>query len=50
VDAVIDATLSDKKVRAGSVRWVLLEGIGNAITHDGVPDEVVRGAVEAVLR
>jgi shikimate kinase / 3-dehydroquinate synthase len=50
VEAVIKATLSDKKVRGGSVRWVLLEGIGNAVTRDGVPDEVVRRAVEAVLR
>ena len=49
VDAVLEATLLDKKVRAGSVRWVLLEGIGNAVTRDGVPDEVVRRAVETVL-
>jgi shikimate kinase / 3-dehydroquinate synthase len=49
VDAVLNATLSDKKVRSGSVRWVLLEGIGNAITHDSVPDDVVRRAVETVL-
>jgi 3-dehydroquinate synthase len=49
VEAVLEATLSDKKVRAGSVRWVLLEGIGNAVTRDGVPDEVVRRAVETVL-
>jgi 3-dehydroquinate synthase len=49
VDAVIEATLLDKKVRAGSVRWVLLEGIGNAVTRDGVPEDVVRRAVETVL-
>ena len=49
VEAVLDATLSDKKVRAGSIRWVLLEGIGNAVTRDGVPDDVVRRAVETVL-
>jgi 3-dehydroquinate synthase len=49
VDALLEATLLDKKVRSGSVRWVLLEGIGNAVTRDGVPDEVVRQAVEAAL-
>ncbi|MBK8559673.1 3-dehydroquinate synthase [Candidatus Amarobacter glycogenicus] len=49
VDAVIDSTLLDKKVRGGSVRWVLLEGIGNAVTRDNVPADVVRRAVEAVL-
>ncbi len=50
VEAVLEATLSDKKVRSGNIRWVLLEGIGNAVTHDSVPDDVVRRAVEAVLR
>lgn len=49
VDAVIDSTLLDKKVRGGSVRWVVLEGIGNAVTRDNVPADVVRRAVEAVL-
>ncbi|KXK13938.1 MAG: 3-dehydroquinate synthase [Chloroflexi bacterium OLB14] len=49
VDAVLEATLLDKKVRGGSIRWVLLEGIGNATVRDGVPDEVVRRAVETVL-
>jgi 3-dehydroquinate synthase len=49
VDAVLDATLLDKKVRGGSIRWVLLEGIGNAIVREGVPDGVVRRAVETVL-
>lgn len=50
VDAVLEATLLDKKVRGGSVRWVLLEGIGNAVARDDVPPEVVRRAVEAVVR
>ncbi|MGE5595508.1 MAG: 3-dehydroquinate synthase [Hyphomicrobiales bacterium] len=47
--AILDATLSDKKVRGGSVRWVLLEGIGRAVVRDGVPEEVVRSAVAAVV-
>ena len=50
VDAVLEATLSDKKVSGGSVRWVLLEGIGNAVVRDGVPDDLVRRAVEEALR
>jgi 3-dehydroquinate synthase len=49
VDVVIGATLLDKKVRQGSVRWVLLDGIGNAVTRDNVPDDVVRRAVQTVL-
>lgn len=50
VEAVLEATLLDKKVRSGSVRWVLLEGIGNAVTRDGVPEDVVRRAVEEALQ
>jgi len=49
VDAVLDATLSDKKVRKGEVSWVLLEGIGHAVVRRGVLDEIVRRAVEAVI-
>lgn len=49
-EAVIEATLLDKKVRDGSVRWVLLEGIGNAVTRDVVPPDVVRRAVEKVVQ
>lgn len=50
VDAVLEATLVDKKVRGGAVRWVLLDGVGRATVRDRVPDDVVRRAVEAVLR
>jgi 3-dehydroquinate synthase len=48
---VIDATRSDKKVRSGTVRYVLLEKAGNvARTEAGewtweVPDDVVREAL-----
>jgi len=49
VDAVLEATRGDKKVRSGAVRWVLLEGIGHATTSDDVPDELVRHAAETVL-
>jgi 3-dehydroquinate synthase len=47
--AVLDATMLDKKVRAGSIRWVLLEGIGNAVTRDDVPPDVVRRALQAAV-
>ncbi len=49
VDAVLDAARGDKKVRQGAIRWVLLEGLGNAVVCDGVPDDVVRRALETVL-
>ncbi len=48
-DAVLDATLSDKKVRHGELSWVLLEGIGHAVVRRGVPHEIVRRAIEAVV-
>jgi len=46
---VLAATASDKKVRAGRIKWVLLEGIGRATTRNDVPDEVVREALAGVL-
>jgi 3-dehydroquinate synthase len=49
LDAVLEATLLDKKVRSGSLRWVLLEGIGSAVLREDVPPEVVRRAIETVL-
>lgn len=49
-DAIIDATKSDKKSSGGVIKWVLLEGLGNATLHADVPDALVRKAVEAVTR
>jgi len=49
VDAVLDAAMMDKKVRRGDITWVLLERIGQATTRRGVPETVVRAAVERVL-
>ncbi|MCC6382623.1 MAG: 3-dehydroquinate synthase [Dehalococcoidia bacterium] len=49
LEAVLAATASDKKVRAGSVRWVLLEEIGSAIVRADVPDDLVRAALREVL-
>jgi 3-dehydroquinate synthase len=44
--ALMDAMQRDKKVRAGRLRFVVLESLGEARTHDEVPRE----AVEAVWR
>ncbi|MEO9255256.1 MAG: 3-dehydroquinate synthase [Tepidiformaceae bacterium] len=49
VEAVLQAAMQDKKVRAGSIHWVLLERIGHAVVRDSVPADVVRRAVETVL-
>jgi 3-dehydroquinate synthetase len=46
---VLEAMALDKKVRAGKVRWVLLEGIGRATLREDVPPEVVREALKAII-
>jgi 3-dehydroquinate synthetase len=42
VEAVLNATLVDKKSSGGRIRWVLLERIGKAVTRDDVPPDLVR--------
>jgi 3-dehydroquinate synthase len=52
-DAEVERALrSDKKAVGGSVRWVLLEGLGRARVVDGreVPARVVRDSIRAALR
>ena len=50
-DEVGRALRSDKKAVGGSVRWILLEGIGRARVVDGreVPARVVRDSIRAAL-
>ena len=55
VAAVIEATKGDKKVRGGSVYYVLLESIGSVYKKDGqyahpVEDAVVQKAYESLIR
>jgi len=49
LEAVLEATMRDKKVSAGKIRWALLERIGHAILRSDVPPEIVRRAAETVL-
>lgn len=48
VDAVLHAMRTDKKVRAGRVRFVLPVQIGQVVVRDDVPPELVRRAVESL--
>jgi 3-dehydroquinate synthase len=48
VDTVIDAMSLDKKVSAKSLRWILLDGLGQTVIRDDVPISLVREAVELV--
>ena len=46
--ALRSAMLSDKKVRHGQVRWVLLNGIGRAMVRTDVADTCIDDAIRAV--
>lgn len=46
IDAVKDAMLSDKKMAGRAIRWVMLDGIGNAVTRNDVPPELAQDALE----
>ncbi len=39
----------DKKVTGKRINWVLLDGIGNAVSRNDVPEDVVRESMAAVL-
>ena len=46
--AIRDAMSMDKKTVGGRVRWVLLDGIGNAVTRSDVPPEFIDKALREV--
>ena len=48
MDAVSEAMTLDKKTTAGSIRWVLLDGIGRAVTRGDVPQAVVDDALRGL--
>ena len=50
IAAVSNAMLSDKKVAGRAIRWVLLDGIGNATTRNDVPHELVHSTLERLSR
>lgn len=46
--SIRDAMSMDKKTVGGKIRWVLLDGIGNAVTRSDVPSELVDRALREV--
>lgn len=46
-EALLAAMRQDKKVRAGTVRFVVLRSLGEAVTRDDVPEAAVRAALRA---
>ena len=49
VNAVFEATKSDKKSAGGVIRWVVLEGSGKSSTRNDVPDDIVRSAIASLV-
>ena len=47
-EAIRRAMGVDKKKTDGNIRWVLLEGIGYAVTRNDVPEELVQAAIAEV--
>ena len=47
---IIEATTSDKKTSDGIVNWVLLKGLGNAVTNNKIPINHVLDAVNFVIK
>jgi shikimate kinase / 3-dehydroquinate synthase len=48
IDAAMQAMQRDKKVRAGSSRWVLVTGIGHAEVYSDIDTRLAREAIAAV--
>ena len=49
-DVILDKMTRDKKTEAGSLRWVLLEGVGHSVVRRDVPLDLVRETVEELSR
>lgn len=47
-ERLFDAMSSDKKKEGGSIKWVLLEGIGKSVARANVPVALVKEAVDAL--
>lgn len=47
-DQVLDAMAFDKKVKCGTVRFVLPERIGSAVVREDVPRSAVRNAIQSL--
>jgi len=49
VDGIFRAMSMDKKVEAGSNRWVMLEGVGKAVVRRDVPLDLVEATVRELI-
>lgn len=49
-EAILETARSDKKVRGGRLRWVLLEEAGKAVTRQDVPNEIVEEVLSELVK
>lgn len=49
-DEVVRVSKSDKKMDSGKIKFILLDGMGNAVIKDDVTDNEMLGALSQVLR
>jgi 3-dehydroquinate synthase len=47
-DRIIQTMQSDKKVRGGNIRFILLDRIGHAILRENLPPALIRDAIESL--
>ena len=50
VDEIVRTTRSDKKMEEGHIRFILLDGIGNAVIDSSVTDEELREAASVLIK
>jgi 3-dehydroquinate synthase len=50
IAAVTEAMRSDKKTASGTIRWVLLDSIGSAVTRNDVPDKLVQETLRRLVQ
>ena len=50
VAALLEAMRSDKKTSGKTIRWVLLDGVGHAVTRDDVPASLVEQTLTRLVR
>ena len=50
VAAVTDTMQRDKKVRDGAINWVLMDGLGNAVSWQKVSPEIVQSALRELAQ
>ncbi|MDY5113211.1 MAG: 3-dehydroquinate synthase [Bilifractor sp.] len=50
VDEIVRTTRSDKKMEEGHIRFILLDGVGNAVIDSSVTDEELREAASVLIK